>query len=333
MLQYANKIGRLLVGLTLCSWLASLTGVAQAQVRPWPEKAVRIVVPAPPGSAPDGLVRMLGQKLSEIWGQSVTVENVVGASGNIGTDRVAKAPPDGYTLLFNTLGPIAVNYTLFGGKLPYDPVKDLAPISLVAKMPNFITVSASSPVHSLQELILLAKKEPGKFRFGTAGPGTTQHLTGELLNLRAGIQMTSVPYKSSAQMTTDGIGGQIEVLIHNAPVLLPHMKAGTLRPLAVTGHNRTAAAPDVPTMAEAGVSDFEITAWFGLMAPGGTPQSIVHKISTDVATVVALPDVRDRILAQASEPVSSTPEEYAAFIQSEIKKWSMVIRQANIQAE
>jgi tripartite-type tricarboxylate transporter receptor subunit TctC len=333
MFKLVIQLKRLMTCFSAIGCAACLAMPAQAQVKSWPERSVRVVVPAPPGSAPDALARMLGQKLSEGWGQPVTVENIVGASGNIGTDRVAKALPDGYTLLFNTLGPIAVNYTLFDGKLPYDPVKDLAPISLMAKMPNFITVSANSSLKSLKELIEAARKEPGKFRFGTAGPGTTQHLTGELLNLRAGIQMTSVPYKSSAQMTTDGIGGQIEVLIHNAPVLLPYMKAGTLRALAVTSIQRTSAAPDVPTMAEAGVADFEITAWFGLMAPAGTPPALVHKISADMARIVGMPDVRDRILAQASEPIANTPEEYASFIQAEIAKWSTVIKQANIQSE
>ncbi len=322
-----------LAGLSLLAVSALCSGHLHAQSLNWPEKSVRIIVPAPPGSAPDALARMFAQKMSESWGQAVTVENIVGASGNIGTDRAAKATPDGYTLLFNTLGPVAVNYALFGGKLPYDPIKDLAPISLVAKMPNFFTVSASLPIKNMQELIALAKKEPGKIRYGTAGPGTTQHLSGELLNLRAGIKMTSVPYKSSAQMTTDGMGGQIELLVHNAPVLLPHMKAGTLRPLAITSNERSPSAPDVPTMAEVGIADFEITAWFGFMAPAGTPKPIIDKISKDVGRIIAMPEVRDRILAQASVPVSNTPEEYAAFIQAETKKWAEVIKQANIQAE
>ncbi|MDO8694495.1 MAG: tripartite tricarboxylate transporter substrate binding protein [Sheuella sp.] len=321
------------IALSLTAAAGIIATPLHAQTSKWPEKAVRIIVPAPPGSAPDALVRMFAQKMSEDWKQAVTVENVVGASGNIGTDRVAKATPDGYTLLFNTLGPIAVNYALFKGKLPYDPVKDLAPISLVAKMPNFFTVSSSLPIKNMQELIALAKKEPGKIRYGTAGPGTTQHLSGELLNLRAGIKMTSVPYKSSAQMTTDGIGGQIELLIHNAPVLLPHMKAGTLRPLAITSSERSPSAPGVPTMAEAGIADFEITAWFGFMAPAGTPKPIVDKISKEVGRIIAMPEVRDRILAQASVPISNTPEEYAAFIQAETKKWAEVIKQANIKAD
>jgi tripartite-type tricarboxylate transporter receptor subunit TctC len=310
-----------------------LHSMAQAQSRPYPEKPVRVIVPAPPGSAPDFLARLLGQKLSEVWSQPVIIDNVVGASGNIGTDRVAKATPDGYTLLFNTIGPIAVNVSLFGDKLPYDPLKDLAPISLVAKMPNLLTVNPGVPVKSLKELIAMAKKEPGKLRYGTAGPGTTQHLSGELLNTLAGIKLVSIPYKSSAQMTTDAIGGQIEVLFHNAPVLLPHIKAGTLRPIAITSATRSAAVPDVPTMAEAGVPGFEITAWFGFMAPGGTPQRLIQKISADVARIVATPEIQERILSQASEPVGNRPEEYAAFINAEIVKWRGVIKQANIKAD
>jgi tripartite-type tricarboxylate transporter receptor subunit TctC len=305
---------------------------AQAQTRSYPEKSVRVIVPAPPGSAPDFLVRLVGQKLSEAWGQPVVIDNIVGASGNIGTERAAKAVPDGYTLLFNTIGPIAVNVSLFD-KLPYDPIKDLAPISLVAKMPNILTVNPGVPVKNLAELIALAKKEPGRLRYGTAGPGTTQHLSGELLNTLAGIKLVSIPYKSSAQMTTDAIGGQIEVLFHNAPVLLPHLKSGGLRGIAITSAKRSPAVPELPTMAEAGVAGFEITAWFGFMAPRGTPQAIIEKIHADVARIVASPDIRERILAQASEPVGNSPEEYAAFINEEIIKWRAVIKQANMKAE
>ncbi|HEY5291345.1 MAG TPA: tripartite tricarboxylate transporter substrate binding protein [Burkholderiales bacterium] len=304
---------------------------AEAQTR-YPDKSVRVVVPAPPGSAPDFLVRLVGQRLSEAWGQPVVIDNIVGASGNIGTERVAKAPADGYTLLFNTIGPIAVNVSLFD-KLPYDPVKDLAPISLVAKMPNILTVNPSVPVKNLAELIALAKKEPGRLRYGTAGPGTTQHLSGELLNTLAGIKLVGVPYKSSAQMTTDALSGQIEVLFHNAPVLLPHLKSGGLRGIAITSAKRSPSVPELPTMAEAGVPGFEITAWFGFMAPRGTPQAIIEKIHADVARIVASPDVRERILAQASEPVGNSPEEYAAFINEEITKWRAVIKQANVKAE
>ena len=306
---------------------------AGAQPKGFPEKSVRMVVPAPPGSAPDILARLVGQKLSESWGQPVVVDNIVGASGNIGTERVARAPADGYTLLFNTIGPVAVNVSLFGDKLPYDPVKDLAPVSLVTKMPNLLTVNPAVPVRSLNELIAMAKKQPEKLRYGTAGPGTTQHLSGELLNTLAGIKLVAIPYKSSAQMTTDAIGGQIEVLFHNAQVLLPHVKSGTLRPLAITSAKRSSSVPEIPTMAEAGVPGLEITAWFGVMAPGGTPQPLVQKISADIQRIVAMPEIRDRILADASEPVGNRPEEYAAFIGSEITKWRAVIKQANMKPD
>jgi tripartite-type tricarboxylate transporter receptor subunit TctC len=312
---------------------ASSAGLpAHAQTRAYPEKSVRVIVPAPPGSAPDFLVRLVGQKLAQTWGQALVIDNVVGASGNIGTERVAKAAPDGYTLLFNTIGPIAVNVSLFE-KLPYDPVRDLAPISLVAKMPNILTVNPSLPVKSLAELIAMARNQPEKLRYGTAGPGTTQHLSGELLNTLAGIKLVGVPYKSSAQMTLDALGGQIEVLFHNAPVLLPHVKSGALRGIAVTSATRSAALPDLPTMGEAGLPGFEVTAWFGFMAPGGTPRPLIDKIYADIARIVADPEIRERIQAQASEPVGNRPEEYAAFIQAEIAKWRAVIKQANIKPE
>jgi tripartite-type tricarboxylate transporter receptor subunit TctC len=303
---------------------------AQAQTK-WPEKQVKMIVPAPPGSAPDGQIRLISQKLSEMWGQPVIVENIVGAGGTIGTDRVAKSAPDGYTFLYNTIGPIAVAESLMGpGKLPYSPLKDFAPVSLATKTPNWITVHPSVPVNNIQELIALAKKNPGKLRYGTAGPGTTQHLTGELLNLVEGIQLVGIPYKSSAQMTTDGLGGQIEILIHNTPVLLPHIRAQKLRPLAITSEKRSPAEPKIPTMIESGVKDFEITAWFGFLAPTGTPKPIIDKLSKDVAKVLAMPDVNKRIVDQATEVVGSTPEQYAAFIKSETAKWKDVIIRAKM---
>ncbi len=305
---------------------------AQAQAK-WPEKQVKMIVPAPPGSAPDGQIRLISQKLSEMWGQPVIVENIVGAGGTIGTDRVAKSAPDGYTFLYNTIGPIAVAESLMGpGKLPYSPLKDFAPVSLATKTPNWITVHPSVPANNIQELIALAKKNPGKLRYGTAGPGTTQHLTGELLNLVENIELVGIPYKSSAQMTTDGLGGQIEILIHNTPVLLPHIRAQKLRPLAITSNKRSPAEPQIPTMIESGIKDFEITAWFGFLAPTGTPRPIIDKLSKDVAKVLAMPDVNKRIVDQATEVVGSTPEQYVAFIKSETAKWKDVIIRAKMTA-
>ncbi len=329
-----------LLAASLATTLTTALGISlltlpasHAQSRAWPERPVKVIVPAPPGSAPDAMVRLLGAKLSEVWGQPVTIENVVGASGNIGTDRAAKAPADGYTLLYNTIGPIAVNGTLFAGKLPYDAMKDLAPISLVVKVPNILTVHPGLPYRNVRDLIAAAKKDPGKIRYATAGPGTTQHLSGELLNTLVGIQTTGIPYKSSAQMTTDAIGGQFEVMFHNAPVVLPHIKAGSLRALAITSQKRSPSIPDAPTMIEAGVNGFEITAWFGFMSPAGVPPAIIQKVSADVARLVATPEVQARMLADASEPVGSTPDDYAAFIKTEITKWAAVVKQANMKPE
>ncbi len=310
-----------------------LSSSAAAQARAWPERPVKFIVPAPPGSAPDSMVRVLGAKLAEVWGQPVTVENITGASGNIGTDRAAKAPADGYTLLYNTIGPIAVNVTLFAGKLPYDPAKDLTPVSLVVKVPNIMTVHPGMPYRSVKDVIDAAKREPEKIRYATAGPGTTQHLSGELLNTLMGIKTIGIPYKSSAQMTTDGIGGQFEVMFHNAPVVLPHIKAGSLRALAITSARRSPSAPDLPTMIEAGVPGFEVTAWFGVMAPAGTPAAIVQKVSTDVARLVASPEIQKRMQDDASEPVGGSPESYAAFIRAETAKWSEVVKLANMKPE
>jgi tripartite-type tricarboxylate transporter receptor subunit TctC len=310
----------------------SFTPTVHAQPK-WPEKTVKFVVPAPPGSAPDTQIRLIGQKLSELWSQPVVIENVVGAAGNIGTDRVAKAAPDGYTFLYNTIGPIAVNPTLMAGKMPYDVAKDLIPVSLATKTPNFITVHPSVPANNMQELIALAKKDPNKIRYGTAGPGTTQHLTGELLNLVAGIKMTSIPYKSSAQMTTDGLGGQFEVLIHNTPVLLPYIRSNAIRAIAITSAARSPAQPEVATVLEQGIKEFEITAWFGFMAPAGTSKEIVNQLSKQVAGVLATPEVNKRISDMATEVVGSTPEFYAAFIKSETAKWKEVIIKAKMTPE
>jgi tripartite-type tricarboxylate transporter receptor subunit TctC len=315
--------------------VVALTGIAFASsvlAQAWPAKPVRLIVPAPPGSAPDFLSRLLAPKLGDYWGQPLVIDNVLGAGGNIGTDRVAKAPADGYTLLFNTIGPIGVNVSMYSN-LSFDPVKDFTPITLVAKVPNILVVHPSVPVKSVQELIAYAKKNPGKLRYGSPGSGTSNHLSAELLKLMAGIDLLHIPYKSSAQMTTDILGGQVEVVFHNAPVLLPHVKSGALRGLGITSAARNPSAPDLPPIAEAGVPGFEVTAWFGFMGPASLPPAIVSRIHGDVVKAMALPEVRDRMLTQAAEPVGSTPQEYAAFISSEIAKWAKVVKQSGAKVE
>jgi tripartite-type tricarboxylate transporter receptor subunit TctC len=300
---------------------------SSAQAQTYPVKPVRFIVPAPPGSTPDFLARIVGQKLTEKWGQSVLVETVLGASGNIATDRVAKSAPDGYTLLFNTIGPIAINQNLFG-KLPYDPVKDLTPITMVAITPNIVCVHPSLPAKNLKQLIALIKLNPGKLHYGSAGSGTTPHLSGELLNMMASVKAVHVPYRSSAQMVIDVIGGQVEFTIHNAPSVLPFVQSGKLRALAITSEKRQPYAPELPTMAEAGLPGFVVHAWFGVIAPTGTPPAIVARIHDDVVKVIGMNDVRERFMTQAAEPVGSKPEEYAAYIASEIVKWSRIVKES-----
>jgi tripartite-type tricarboxylate transporter receptor subunit TctC len=317
---------------TLAVFIAAACITFGAVAQPYPSKPIRVIVPAPPGSAPDFISRLLAPKLGDLWGQPLVIDNVLGAGGNIGTDRVAKAPADGYTLLFNTIGPIGVNISMYSN-LPFDPVKDFVPVTLVAKVPNILVVHPSVPVKSVQELIAYAKQNPGKLRYGSPGSGTSNHLSAELLKLMAGIDLLHIPYKSSAQMTTDILGGQVEVVFHNAPVLLPHVKSGALRGLGITSTTRNPSAPELPPIAEAGVPGFEVTAWFGFMAPANTPPAVVNKIHNDVVRVMALQDVRDRMLTQAAEPVGSTPQEYAAFINTEIAKWAKVVKQSGAKVE
>jgi tripartite-type tricarboxylate transporter receptor subunit TctC len=313
-------------------FLALSCACLAARAQDYPSRQVKIIVPGAAGSVPDFVARTIGQRLSDQWKQPVLVENIVGAGGNIGTDRVAKAPADGYTLLLNTIAPIAVNQSLFG-KLPYDPVKDLAPITLVVNTANILSVHPSFPAKNLQEIIALAKAQPGKLSYPSGGNGTTQHLSGELLNTMAGVKLVHIPYKSTAQMTTDALGGQIQIIFHNAPVVLPYVRSGALRGIAVTSARRQPYAPELPTMGEAGLPGFEVRAFFGFMAPAGTPPAIVAKLHREIVAIMAVPEVHERFLAQAAEPVGNRPEEYAAFIQAEIAKWAKVVKEAGLKID
>jgi tripartite-type tricarboxylate transporter receptor subunit TctC len=312
--------------------LALLALLGHAQAQDYPHRSVKIIVPAAAGSVPDFLARTIGQRLSENWRQPVVIDNIVGAGGNIGTDRAAKAPADGYTLLLNTIAPIAVNQSLMG-KLPYDPVKDLAPITQVANTANILAVHPSFPAKNLQDIIRMAKEQPGKLSYPSGGHGTTQHLSGELLNTMAGIKLEHIPYKSTGQMTTDALGGQIQIIFHNAPVLLPHVRSGALRGIAVTSAKRQPYAAELPTMSEAGLPGFEVSAFFGFMAPAGVPRAIITKLHGEIVAIMALPEMRERFLAQAAEPVGNRPEEYAAFIQAEIVKWAKVVKEAGLKVD
>ena len=295
----------------------------------YPVRPIRIIVAYTPAGTTDILARALGQKFTEAWKQPVIVDNRPGANGNIGTEVAAKAPADGYTLLMATAGTHGVNPGLYP-KLPYDAVKDFAPISLTALVPNILVVNNALPVKNVQELIAYAKKNPGKLSFGSPGIGSTGHLSAELFKALAGIDMVHVAYKGSAPTLQDLMGGQVQVVIDNIPPYLPHVKAGKIRALAVTPAKRSPAAPELPTMAEAGVKGYDAASWFGLLAPAGTPADIVGQLSEETRRILNMPDVREKLLALGAQPAGSTPEEFARFIDAEIAKWNRVIRSANV---
>lgn len=312
---------RLLLSTTLLSMLAgSLPALAQAA--PWPTKPVRIVVTFPPGGAPDTLARILADKWSAL-GQPVTVDNKPGAGGNIGADMVAKSPADGATLVLGTVGTHAINASLYA-KMPYDNFKDFTPISFLASTPNLLVVNKSVPANNVQELVALAKREP--LAFGSSGSGTSIHLSGELFNTLAGVKMQHVPYKGRAQAIPDLLGGRIAMIFDNMPSALPLVKSGELKALGVTSAKRSPAAPEIPTIAEAGLPGFEATSWFALLGPAGMPRDVQLRISQEVARVLDLPDVKEKLATLGLEPNPGTPEALTAVMQSETAKWAKVVK-------
>ncbi|MBA2962021.1 MULTISPECIES: Bug family tripartite tricarboxylate transporter substrate binding protein [Ramlibacter] len=324
-----KKIGTFLLA-------AGLAATAWAQGRPapaFPAKPVKIIVAAAAGSSPDAIARTLATKLGAAWGQPVLIENVAGLGGVTGTERAAKAPADGHTLVVSTIGAIAVAPGMME-KMPYDPVRDLAPVSLVMSMPNLLVVHPSVPATNVRELVAYARQNPGKLRYGHPGSGTTPHLSAELLGQMVGVKLQGVPYKSSAQMTTDLLGGHYEVLFHNTSVVLPHARAGAARVLGITSAERNPAQPDIPTVAEAGgLPGFAVNAWWGLYAPAGVPGELVAKISADVAAALAQPDVKAWIEQQGGVAGGGTPQALRAFQAAETQKWRDLVKAANIQPD
>ena len=297
----------------------------------YPSKSVRLIVPFAPGGSNDIMARLTAQKLSESLGQSVVVDNRGGASGIIGTDLAAKAPPDGYTLLMMSLT-FAVNPSLFR-KLPYDTQKDLTPVTLVAFAPLMLVIHPSIPAKSVQELLAYARANPGKLNFGSGGPGTTPHLAGEMLKMMARVQMTHVPYKGGGPALIDLMGGQIQLMLENIPSTLPLAKSGKLRALAVSGLKRSPLAPELPTLDEAGLKGYEITGWNGLFVPSGTQANIVSYLHAETAKALAQPDVKERLATMGAEGVGSSPEDFRAFVKAEITKWARVVKEAGLKVE
>ena len=316
--------------IAMVGMLATLASGAWAQS--YPTKPIRLVVPFPPGGATDILARAVAVKLTDTWGQPVVVDNRPGAGGNIGSELVAKAAPDGYTLEMGTVGTHAINASLYA-KMPYDHVKDFAPVILVAGVPNVLVVNPSLPVNSVQELIAYAKANPGKLNFASSGSGTSIHLSGELFKVMAGVQMTHIPYKGSAPALQDLIGGQVQLMFDNLPPSLPQIKAGKLRALAVTSATRSPALPDTPTIAESGLPGYEASSWFGVLAPAGTPPAIIAKLNAEIGAWLATPEAKEKMLALGANAAGGTPEDFAKHIAAETAKWQKVVKESGAKVD
>ncbi len=324
------------IGAAAALFLIAASGAAIAQparndsAASYPSRPIRLVVPVPPGGSSDGVARVVGQKLSDTWGQQVIVDNRSGASEIIGTDIVAKANPDGYTLVLVSLR-FSVNPSLL--KLPYDSVKDLDPVTMTAAVGNVLVVNAKSPLKSVKELIALAKQKPGEFTFASSGIGGAPHLTGEFFALQTGIKMTHIAYKGGGPAIADLLGGNVSMSFASMTSSLPFIKAGRLRPLAVSSKDRAAQLPEVPTMAEAGVPDVQVRDWQGILAPRGTPKALVDKLAVEIGRVLKNPDSQARLDAMGVEVIASTPDEFRKAIASELQRWAKVVKDANIKAE
>ena len=309
--------------------LGSLAHTASAQT--YPAKPIRIIVPLAAGGPGDVLARAIGQKLSEQVGQSVVIDNRPGANTNVGSEFVAKAPTDGYTLLA-TASTLTINPSLYP-VLPYDAIKDFVPITLIGTTPLILVVHSSLPVKSVKELITLAKSRPAQLNYGSAGNGSVLHLAGEMLNSRAGIKLVHVPYKGVTNAFSDLLGGQISIMFPGAPIALPQVKAGKLRALGTTGAGRTSAAPELAPISESGLPGYEVSVWYGMLAPAGTPTPAITRLHAEISKIVQLQDIKERWAVLGAEPLHNTPEQFAAFLKADLGKWAKVVRDSGAKID
>ena len=317
------------VGIVLVATLATAFPVA---AQTWPTKPVRIIVPYPPGGTSDILARTLGQKLGDALGQTIVVENKPGANGNVGADLVAKAAPDGYTFLLADIGAIAISPSVYP-TLPFDPVKDFSPITMVAYSPHILAVNPGVPAQSVAELVALAKAKPGKLNYAASSTGSAPHLAGIEFANRAGISWAYIPYKGGAQAITDVVGGQADVLFNGMLATYPHVKGGKLRIIAVSSAKRMGSIPDVPTVAESGYAGFETGSWQGILAPPGTPRDIVARMGGEVTKILQTTEMKERLGAQGAEVLVMSPDDFGAFIRREKDRWAKVVKDANVKAD
>ena len=316
--------------LVLSCGLAVLAPVAQAQS--YPTKPIRLIVPFPPGGGNDVIARVIAQKLGERLGQQVIVDNRAGANGIVGLQALMQSPPDGYTLAVGAAGPLAVNPSLYD-KLPYDPLKDFSPITNMVNYPLLLVVHPSVPVKNTQDLINLAKAKPKQLYFASPGSGNSGHLAGELLNSMANVQTVHVPYKGQGPALSDLISGQVQMLYSSIPSVLPQVKSGQLNALAVGSAKRVPSLPDIPTISESGVPGYEAYSWVGMVAPAKTPKDIVNRLNREIVDILKQKDVSEKLNQQGALPVGDSPEQFGAYIKTEIEKWGAVVRAANIKAD
>ena len=299
----------------------------------WPAREVKIVIGFSAGGTTDIITRTLAPELSKLWGQAIVIENRTGAGGNIGAELVVKSKPDGYTLFMGSVGPLAVNASLYKA-MPFDNLKDLTPVSFVADVPNMLVFNPKAlPAANFKEFMTLVKAAPGKYFYGSTGSGTTSHLSGELLKAQAGIDITHVPYKGAVALNDVLAGESVHFMFATIPSAIQHVRAGKLRAVAVTSLKRSAGVPDVPTVAESGFPGFDASSWFGLTGPAGVPRDIANKISADIARVLKAPDMRERFVSQGADPVGSTPEEFGAHMKSETAKWARLVKASGARAD
>ena len=312
--------------------LLAVTASVQAQSDAYPSRPVRIIVTVPPGGAADFIARLVGTKMAESLGQPVLVENRAGASGTIAADAVAKSAPDGYTLLQNSITTHGIGPHLYA-KLPYDSIRDFAPITMLARLPLIMTVNAGVKANTVQEFVALAKAQPGKFGFASSGNGGAPHMAGELFKSATGADLLHVPYKGSGPAVADLVSGQVQVMFDGAPSLLPHIRSGKLRAIGAASAQRNRLLPEVPTFAEAGFPGVDVALWYGMLAPAATPPAISARLNAEILKALTTPDVRERFAAQGTEAMGGTPGEAAIFIRSEIERWGPVVKKAGVKAD
>ena len=324
-----TKASRFIRALCLCA--GAVIAVPAAIAQSYPNKSLRIVVPFPPGAGTDMFARVIAAKLGESLGQAVVVDNKAGAGATIGTDFVAKSAPDGYTLLLSTASH-AINPAVYA-KLPYDTLKDFVTVTQVANVPTVLVVHPSVPANSLKELVVLAKARPGELNFGSASSGSVFHLAGEMLKSMADIDLVHIPFKGGGPALTALLGAQVQVLFETTLTVLPYVKSGKMKALAVGSLRRTTSMPDVPTVAESGYPDFSAENWYGVYAPAGTPRDILVKLNHEIVKALNLPEVKERFTAQGADIIANTPEQHAAFLKAEMEKWARIAKLSNVKAD